>query len=762
MKKLTLLLLITLAAFSMQASEIALTFTAKHTCAFIPFDSVAVVNLTQGGATVLYYPDSVLTFSTVNINEFNPGKNELYVSQNYPNPFSSKTDVDIYVPERDLFTLTVFDLVGRKVSSFETELENGMHNFTFFAGNEQNYILTVNSKKHFEQKLMIQIGKGDNAKARIAYNGIMNYDMPVSKSGSSDLPFSVGDNLRFLCYVTDVFGNFAYMTIDDVPFASKNYLFDIANNAEQPSAITGSQSVLENQTGLVYSVTEVQGITYNWTVPSGWTITGGQGSNSITVNAGTQSGTLSVTAQNACGTSAASTLALFIMKLPTVTTQAITDITSSNAVSGGNVTSDGNSEVTLRGVVWHTSENPTVGSNLGITSNGTGTGAFISNITGLSPNTTYYVRAYAINSIGTSYGQQLSFTTSIALATVTTNIVANITQTSATAGGNVTSTGGAPGVSRGVVYSTSPNPTLSNSNVGAGSGGIGTFSANITGLTPSITYYVRAYAINDAGVAYGEERSFFTAVVYDIDGNGYYTVIIGNQEWFAENLRVTKYHNGNAIPTGHTDAQWYALTTGAYAVYPHGSIDGLNSEAEVVAAYGRLYNWHTVNDSRGLCPTGWRVPTNNDWTYLERFICNELGNSNCNTTFPLDGTTWAELGINEGKSLKSCRQVNSPLGGQCETAFHPRWNSHDTAFGNNLFGFSSLPAGQRINTGPFANVGIITHFWTSTQNDGIHALHRFFHSTYDKIGRSRYDKKGGFSVRCMRDVTKEEYDENEE
>jgi uncharacterized protein (TIGR02145 family) len=703
MKKLTLLLLITLAAFSMQASEITLTFTAKHTCAFIPFDSVAVVNLTQGGATVLYYPDSVLTFSTVNINEFNPGKNELYVSQNYPNPFSSKTDVDIYVPERDLFTLTVFDIIGRKVSSFETELENGMHNFTFFAGNEQNYILTVNSKKHFEQKLMIQIGKGDNAKARIAYNGSISYDIPVAKASTSDLPFSVGDNLRFLCYVTDVFGNFAYMTIDDVPFASKNYLFDIANNAEQPSAITGSQSVLENQTGLVYSVTEVQGITYNWTVPSGWTITDGQGSNSITVNAGTQSGTLSVTAQNACGTSAASTLALFIMKLPTVTTQAISEITSSSAVSGGNVTSDGNSEVTLRGVVWHTSENPTVGSNLGITSNGTGTGAFISNITGLSSNTTYYVRAYAINSIGTSYGQQLSFTTSIALATVTTNPVINIAETSATCGGNVTSTGGATEVTRGVVYSTSPNPTLANSNVNAGSGGTGTFSANLTGLTLGITYYVKAYAINDAGVAYGEEITFFTISEGDV-----YNPATG-KVWMDRNLGASR------VATSSTDTQ----------------------------AYGHLYQWGRAADGHQIRTSGTTSTlSNSDTPGHGNFILTP--NSPYDWRSPQNDNLW--LGVN-GINNPCPAGYRLPTEAELD-AERASWSSNNSA-GAFASPLKLTVAGSRNRSdGSLYDVGSYGFYWSNNVVGASSQCLYFNSSTANMSGNSR---AYGFSVRCIKD-----------
>ena len=196
-------------------------------------------------------------------------------------------------------------------------------------------------------------------------------------------------------------------------------------------------------------------------------------------------------------------------ELPKVTTNEITGITQTTATCGGNVTSDGGANVTARGVCWSTSQNPTINDNK--TTNSNGTGSFTSNITGLTANTTYYVRAYATNEKGTSYGEQRSFTTmlNIELPTVTTTNVSNITQTTATSGGNVTSNGGANVTARGVCWSTSQNPTISNSHTTDGTG-TGSFTSNITGLTANTTYYVRAYATNEKGTAYGEQRSFTT------------------------------------------------------------------------------------------------------------------------------------------------------------------------------------------------------------------------------------------------------------
>ena len=197
---------------------------------------------------------------------------------------------------------------------------------------------------------------------------------------------------------------------------------------------------------------------------------------------------------------------------PTVTTSTPSNVTTNSATCGGNVTSDGGATVTARGVCWSTSQNPTISGSH--TTDGTGTGSFTSNITGLAESTTYYVRAYATNSEGTSYGSQKSFTTesggsSATTPTVTTATPFDIAIYSAACGGNVTSDGGANVFERGICYSTSQNPTTSNYTVQSGSG-IGSYNCYMTGLNQSTTYYVRAYAINSEGTAYGNQVSFTT------------------------------------------------------------------------------------------------------------------------------------------------------------------------------------------------------------------------------------------------------------
>ncbi len=194
---------------------------------------------------------------------------------------------------------------------------------------------------------------------------------------------------------------------------------------------------------------------------------------------------------------------------PIVATIVATQITATTAVAGGNVISNGGAEVTERGVVYATTQNPTTADNK--VSNGSGMGMFTCNLTDLQPNTKYYVRAYAINEKGTAYGEEMTFTTNkqIVLPSVTTAAITQITETSAVAGGNVTSDGGASVTERGVVYSTNHNPTTADDKVAGGSG-VGSFTCNLTNLQSNTTYYVRAYATNEVGTAYGEEMSFTT------------------------------------------------------------------------------------------------------------------------------------------------------------------------------------------------------------------------------------------------------------
>ncbi len=169
MKKtyITVLLMLVTAGLYAQSDGIALRFSANHTCAYAQLDRVVIENLTQGGSTVLHYPDTVITFITTDIHTPDGIDDALYVSQNYPNPFSGKTNIEIYVPGSDLFYINVYDLTGRKVTAYEKWLEQGMHHFAFYACNKQTYIFTVSSQLYVQKQLMIQLGAGGGSASSI-------------------------------------------------------------------------------------------------------------------------------------------------------------------------------------------------------------------------------------------------------------------------------------------------------------------------------------------------------------------------------------------------------------------------------------------------------------------------------------------------------------------------------------------------------------------------------------------------------------------
>jgi len=398
--------------------------------------------------------------------------------------------------------------------------------------------------------------------------------------------------------------------------------------------------------------------------------------------------------------------------LPTITTNNTTLITISGITSGGNISNNGGTNVTARGVCWSTAVNPTIALTTK-TVDGAGTGSFTSSITGLTPNTTYHVRAYATNSIGTSYGGDSVFTTlPILLPTVTTNTITAITNTTATGGGNVTFDGNTSVTARGVCWSTSANPTIDLATKTIDGAGTGTFTSSMTGLTANTTYYVRAYATNSLGTVYATQQTFTTTNTTFVNLPN---VTIGTQIWTTQNLNVSRYRNGDPIPQVTDATQWANLTTGAWCWYN-------NDSATYAATYGRLYNWYAVNDPRGLAPQGWHVPTDREWDVMTKY---------------LDPTVDTTCQCSSGTTI--CTQLKNTTG----------WNSSGN--GTNSSGFAGLPGGGRYASGSFDSIGGYGVWWSSTEDYTTYAWRRTLY--YYGAGVNRYYdyEAGGFSVRLVRD-----------
>lgn len=308
-----------------------------------------------------------------------------------------------------------------------------------------------------------------------------------------------------------------------------------------------------------------------------------------------------------------------IKVVPTITIAAVTNITASTATSGGNITNDDGASITARGVCWSLSQSPTIADSK--TTDGTGTGSFISSITGLTSGTTYYLRDYVTNSNGTVYGNVISFTT----------------------------------LNSGIVFN------------------------------PILTY----------------------GTVSDIDGNVYKTITIGAQVWMVENLRTTKYRNGDPIPNITDSSAWSNLTTGAYCFY--------NNDANFSSIYGSLYNWYAVNDSRNIAPTGWHVPSDAEWTTLTTFL--------------------------GGVSL---------AGGKLKETVTTHWLSPNTGATNET-GFAALPCGDRSSDSKFEAAGYDGIWWSSTAGNVSGAWYRFVFYSGSNVTSGSGSSASGFSVRCVKD-----------
>ena len=320
--------------------------------------------------------------------------------------------------------------------------------------------------------------------------------------------------------------------------------------------------------------------------------------------------------------------------------------------------------------------------------------------------------------------------TAAEIPTVTTSAVTNITENTATCSGEVIADGNTNVTSRGVCWSTSPNPTVSDNHTTDG-GGMGSFTSSLTGLEVGILYYVRAYATNSAGTAYGEEIKISipsvnetmpcssNPTVIDYDGNVYNTVQIGAQCWMKENLRTTHYPNGAEVSELHCP----------------------NNDASNVNTYGYLYRWDAMmhgasstsdnpSDVQGVCPAGWHVPSDAEWMQLTDYL--------------------------RGQSVYVCGSDNNNIAKSLAASTDWNTDTSDCTVGNNLTannatGFGALPAGYTLLSYSY-NFGNNARYWSSTFKSENHAFYCNFSSDNSNVERPFISIGwAAFSVRCLRD-----------
>lgn len=321
--------------------------------------------------------------------------------------------------------------------------------------------------------------------------------------------------------------------------------------------------------------------------------------------------------------------------IPTVRVIAMTNITAISADFEGEIDSDGGAPITLRGICWSTNQNPSITGNK--IASGSGLGSFTGSITGLTAGAAYFVRAYAINEVGTAYSSQTTFTALALLPVLTTTSASTITSTSAISGGNITNDGGASITARGICWAKTSSPTINNSKTTDGTGS-GSFASAISSLEPFTTYYIRAYATNGAGTSYGNEvtiktleniptiPAYKTTSKYNTNGNATeeltYKWDSNLKDWVkfskVEHSYYSKDHRNQSIYTNwDTSTQtWVNNSKDTFELYVFGKMwpaisyewdiltkqwnelnkyDNYNADTNNKLLYVTLYNWDNLN-----------------------------------------------------------------------------------------------------------------------------------------------------------------------
>jgi hypothetical protein len=608
------------------AQNITLTFLGQDaiTHSYMPLDSVYIKNTTLGCDTVIYGdPPSIVITCSLGIDDpVFPSAEPFIVMPPVPNPFDGMTHVQIKLNQEGKLNLKLSDQAGKIVSEFENDFPVGLHRFEINSSMGNFFVLTVSNNNLLRSVKLICNSSG-MGRTGIQYLGTENRILKASHSTTGFL-YQIGNQLLF----KSIKNGFMDEILFGSPEQNSSYTFQL-NHAPD---------------------------------------------------------------------------------MPVVIITAISDLAQNTATAEGEVTFDGGGAVTARGMCWSTSPIPSLADNYSI--NGSGTGSFTSNLTNLDPSTLYYFRAYATNITGTAYSEQQTFTTlPVFLPVVITTAVVDFNENSATGGGDVASDGGSPVTARGVCWSTSEDPTIEGNHTSDGFG-TGTFISLMNGLMGNTLYYVRAYAMNNAGIAYGNQVSF-TTVWACIDPFTINHLVSGG---VAPVNKSSTYHTAKNLP-GDPSKCWITNNLGSDGQasevndateasagwywqfnrkqgYMHDGVNRIPS-LEWITAIEEDFQWAAINDPCTLeLGTGWRLPTNAEWTNID-------------------------------------------LGGGWGNWYGP-WNS---PLKMHAAGVISSSSGELLNR------GLKGYYWSSMQDDNFYARGLYF-GGYDCMV-DNYWKANGMSVRCI-------------
>ena len=774
-------------------AQIELTFTGSDNLDhYVQLHHVVISNITRNWSTTIYYPDTTLTLSGVGIAEVETERSRFSVSQNVPNPFDGTTEVSVNMPYADNLWIDVLDLNGHVVAHSSQMLPSGAHLFRIFLGTPQTYVLNARTRQDKDAVKMVNHGSANANRIEYKGEGSLQYEPLKYYIGKEVLPFEYGDRMRYVGLMAEGDGYVISDTVEQIqenndiidltfslwtPFVEPRHYID-TTTLFIPGGIFCDGSCFSTKTlhvedyqndAVVNTASDIKYVRLNmehsWigdlyiriSCPNGQHATimkkatplstsgcAGQipgedwGWQDSTSTKGAHFGWYNYTDVNGCD--------------PNINPpgQGWNYCWSSDSTSGYQYAcGDGfvyntcnhfylsnnpyphwdncdyvdSTAVATMNNVYHPDES--FDSLIGCPLNGNWT---IEILDGYSSDNGYLFDYELVLKEDTVYHYLPAI---IYVPKVVTFGISSMSAASVECMGEVTDDGNSMVTERGVCWSTSQNPTINDSFAQSGQG-TGVFTASMSNLTPDATYYVRAYAVNSLGIAYGEQKSFTFTLdtacvmpVLDIDGNVYDVVKIGQQCWMRENMKTTHFPDGSEI-TEFVTSFPYTWTPGRYT-------------GRVVDIFGYLYNWpaakYNANPEdtlmvQGLCPDGWHLPSKSEWETLFAYTGSQ-SQYQCN-----------------GDAAKIAKALAGTQYWMSDNSSCAVGNDLST---NNATGFSMLPAGEL----ELFN-GQCTTFWTSSYqglspNGMHHKAHTmrltYFMSELDSNTRRHNDV---LSVRCLR------------